>query len=76
MCFFHLMNILVKIMKKILLSKDTPIYCLVPSEAIMLDDHIDGYFSNGIKINEGDVSLTFCVWIFASFWAFSDSCMA
>ena len=21
----------------------------------MLDDHIDGYFSNGIKINEGDV---------------------
>ncbi|MBH75800.1 MAG: hypothetical protein CMP68_01365 [Flavobacteriales bacterium] len=49
------MNILVKIMKKILLTKDCPIYCLVPSEAIMLDDHIDGYFNNGIKINEGDV---------------------
>lgn len=42
-------------MKKILLSKDTPIHCLVPSEAIMLDDHIDGYFNNGINLKEGDV---------------------
>jgi len=42
-------------MKKILLSKDTAIYCLVPSEATMLDDHIEGYFNHGINIKEGDV---------------------
>ena len=42
-------------MKKIFLSKDTPIHCLISSEAIMLDDHIEGYFNHGIKINEGDV---------------------
>jgi len=42
-------------MKKILLSKDTPIHCLVPSEAIMLDDHIEGYFNHGINLKEGDV---------------------
>ncbi len=42
-------------MKKILLSKETPIYCLVPSEAIILDDHIEGYFNHGINLKEGDV---------------------
>ncbi len=42
-------------MKKILLSKDTPIHCLIPSETIMLNDHIDGYFNNGINLKEGDV---------------------
>ena len=42
-------------MKKIYLSQDTPIQCLISSEAIMLDDHIEGYFNHGIKINEGDV---------------------
>ncbi len=42
-------------MKKILLSKDTAIHCLVPSEAIMLDDHIEGYFNNGVNLKEGDL---------------------
>jgi len=42
-------------MKKILLSKETPIYCLVPSEAIILDDHIEGYFNHGVNLKEGDV---------------------
>ena len=42
-------------MKKILLSEDTSIYCLVPSEAFILDDHIEGYFNNGINLKEGDV---------------------
>ena len=42
-------------MKKILLSKDTPIHCLISSEAFMLDDHIEGYFNHGVKINEGDI---------------------
>ena len=42
-------------MKKIYLSKDTPIYCLIPSEAIVLDDHIEGYFNHGINLNNNDV---------------------
>ena len=42
-------------MKKIFLSKETPIYCLVPSEAIILDDHIEGYFNHGVNLKEGDV---------------------
>ena len=42
-------------MKKINLPDNTPIYCLKSTEAIVLDDHIKGYFNHGIKINKGDV---------------------
>lgn len=41
-------------MKKIKLNDDTPIYCLRKQEALVLDEHIKGYISHGIKINKGD----------------------
>ena len=41
-------------MKKILLEGKDEIYCISSLEAEMLNLHIDGYFDNGIVINEGD----------------------
>jgi len=42
-------------MKKIKLSDQTPIYCIKSAEAIVLDDHVQGYFNHGIKLKDGDV---------------------
>lgn len=42
-------------MKKIRLTDGTPLYCLRSAEAIVLDDHIKGYFNHGINIKKGDV---------------------
>jgi len=42
-------------MKKTFLSDKTPIYCLIPSEAFILDDHIKGYLDHGISVKENDV---------------------
>ncbi len=42
-------------MKKIKLIDGTPIFCLRSTEAIVLDDHIKGYFNHGINLQEGDV---------------------
>ena len=42
-------------MKKTFLSDKTPIYCLIPSEAFVLDDHIKSYLGNGINLKENDV---------------------
>ena len=42
-------------MKKIKLTDKTPIYCLKSAEAIVLDDHIHGYFNHGIELKDGDV---------------------
>ena len=46
-------------MKKIFLSDKTPIYCLIPSEAFILDDHIKGYLEHGIYVKENDVGTRF-----------------
>ena len=46
-------------MKKIFLSDKTPIYCLIPSEAFILDDHIKGYLEHGIHVKENDVGTRF-----------------
>ena len=42
-------------MKKIKLPDGTPTYCLKSAEAVVLDDHIKGYFNHGISIEEEDV---------------------
>ena len=42
-------------MKKTFLSDKTPIYCLIPSEAFILDDHIKGYLDHGISVKENDI---------------------
>ena len=42
-------------MKKINLPDGTEIYCLKSAEAVVLDDHIKGYFNHGISIKKGDV---------------------
>ena len=42
-------------MKKINLPDGTEIYCLKGAEAVVLDDHIKGYFNHGISIKKGDV---------------------
>ena len=39
------------------LSDKTKIHCLLKTEAMVLDQHVDGYFSNGISISDGDVIL-------------------
>ena len=39
-------------MKKIKLNDDTPIYCLKETEAIVLDEHIQGYLNLGIDIQK------------------------
>jgi FkbM family methyltransferase len=41
-------------MKKINLTDNTSIYCLKSSEALVLDEHIKGYLSYGIKIKNSD----------------------
>ena len=41
-------------MKKINLTDGTPIYCLKSSEAVVLDEHIKGYLSYGIKTGNKD----------------------
>ena len=40
-----------KSMKKINLNDGTPIYCLKETEAIVLDEHIKGYFSFGTNLD-------------------------
>ena len=37
------------------LDDGTKVHCLVKSEAIVLDHHVEGYFSHGIQIAENDV---------------------
>ncbi len=37
------------------LDDGTKVHCLVKSEAIVLDHHVEGYFGHGIEIGEGDV---------------------
>jgi FkbM family methyltransferase len=44
-------------MKKIRLVDGTQVYALRSSEAKMLDHHVEGYLTNGIHINDGDVVL-------------------
>ncbi|OUV54589.1 MAG: hypothetical protein CBC73_04235 [Flavobacteriales bacterium TMED113] len=43
-----------KIMKKTFLSDKTPIYCIIPTEALILDEHIKGYLDHGIFVKEND----------------------
>ena len=40
-------------MKKTKLTDGTLIYCLLPTEATVLDHHVAGYFSHGITLSEG-----------------------
>jgi FkbM family methyltransferase len=40
---------------KIKLPDGTPVFCLKKSEAIVLDDHIKGYFNHGIQLKDGDI---------------------
>jgi FkbM family methyltransferase len=44
-------------MKKIKLVDGSLVYALRSSEARMLDHHVEGYLTNGIQINDGDVVL-------------------
>ena len=44
-------------MKKVLIDGKDKIYCISTLEAEMLNLHIDGYFENGIVLNEGDTVL-------------------
>ncbi|MFM7662147.1 MAG: FkbM family methyltransferase [Bacteroidota bacterium] len=44
-------------MKKIKLVDNTLLFALRASEARMLDHHVEGYLTNGIEINDGDVVL-------------------
>jgi hypothetical protein len=44
-------------MKKIKLVDGSPVFALRSSEARMLDHHVEGYLTNGIQINDGDVVL-------------------
>ena len=37
------------------LDDGTQVHCLVKSEAIVLDHHVEGYFNHGITIADGDV---------------------
>lgn len=41
-------------MKKITLADGTKISAILASEAIVLDDHVEGYFDHGIQIKDGD----------------------
>jgi len=41
-------------MKKVTLSDGTRISAILSSEAIVLDDHVEGYFDHGITIEDGD----------------------
>ncbi len=41
--------------KKTKLQDGTVIHCIKPMEAVVLDDHVSGYFNHGIAINSGDV---------------------
>ena len=43
-----------KIMKKTFLSDKTPIYCIIRTEALILDEHIKGYLDHGIFVKEND----------------------
>jgi FkbM family methyltransferase len=40
--------------KKVTLSDGTSISAILASEAIVLDDHVEGYFDHGITIQDGD----------------------
>lgn len=42
-------------MRRAKLTDGTPIYCLVATEATVLDDHVAGYFNHGISLDEGAV---------------------
>ena len=37
------------------LEDGTLVHCLVKSEAVVLDHHVQGYLTHGIKISEGDI---------------------
>lgn len=37
------------------LEDGTKVYCLQKPEALVLDSHVDGYLTNGITINPGDI---------------------
>ena len=41
-------------MKKTFLYDKTPIYCIIPTEAYVLDEHIKGYLDHGIIVKEND----------------------
>ena len=42
-------------MKKIKLNDGTPIYCIKETEAIVLDEHIKGYFDFDFELQDGDI---------------------
>ncbi|HEY0137052.1 MAG TPA: FkbM family methyltransferase, partial [Nannocystis sp.] len=42
-------------MKTAKLADGTEVYCLVRDEAVVLDHHVAGYLTNGIRIADGDV---------------------
>jgi FkbM family methyltransferase len=42
------------LLKTVKLIDGTRVSCLLSSEALVLDDHVEGYFSNGITLNDGD----------------------
>ncbi len=44
-------------MPMVALDDGTRVHCLVKSEAIVLDNHVEGYFEYGVHINDGDVVL-------------------
>ena len=42
-------------MKQTRLKDGTKVHCLVSTEAIVLDDHVEGYFNHGITLDNGDI---------------------
>ena len=40
-------------MPMVALDDGTRVHCLVKSEAIVLDNHVEGYFEYGVHINDG-----------------------
>ena len=42
-------------MKSAVLEDGTSVHCLVRSEALVLDHHVEGYFAHGVDIRAGDV---------------------
>ncbi len=43
------------IVKRTRLKDGTKVHCLVSTEAIVLDDHVEGYFNHGIRLSDGDI---------------------
>jgi FkbM family methyltransferase len=42
-------------MRTVTLEDGTSVHCLVRSEALVLDHHVEGYFAHGVDIRAGDV---------------------